>query len=112
MRRRSISARSETVSSRRRPAAWDPVTWRVRPARSRRQELDLAPEQVPERLVAGRLDEADREFERPDLDHVARDDRQILAAVDADERLVGVDDAADAGLPRGHHDRTEHSATQ
>ena len=59
-RRRSISARSVTVSSR------SGRRWRsLAPSRSRRQQLDLAPEQVPERQRAGRLDEADRAARAP-----------------------------------------------
>ena len=57
-------------------------------------------QQVPERLRARRLDEADRAFDGADLDDVADADRDVLAAVDRDERLVGVDDAAADDLAR------------
>ena len=43
----------------------------ARPSRSRRQQLDLGPQQVPERHRAGRLDEPDRALEGADLDDVA-----------------------------------------
>ena len=55
---------------------------------SRGQQLDLRPQQVPERHAAGRLDEPDRPLERPHLDHVADLDPVVLAAVDRDQRLV------------------------
>ena len=67
---------------------------------SRRQQLHLVAEQVPERLRAARLDEADRPLERTDLDDVADRDRQVLAPVDRDERLVRVDDPAADDLLR------------
>ena len=38
---------------------------------------------------------------RPDLDDVADRDRHVLAAVDRDERLVGVDDPAADDLASG-----------
>ena len=50
------------------------------------------PEQVPERDRPVGLDEPDRAGPGRHLDDIADGDRQVLAAVDADERLVGVDD--------------------
>ena len=75
--------------------------------RSRRQQLHLVAEQVPERLRALRLDEADRALQGADLDDVADRDRQVLAAVDRDERLVGVDDPAADDLLRADDDRAD-----
>ena len=72
-----------------------------RARRSRRQQLHLVAEQVPERLGALRLDEADRPFQGVDLDDVADRDRQVLATVDRDERLVRVDDPAADDLLAG-----------
>ena len=51
-------------------------------------------EEVPERQRPDRLDEPDRTLDRPHLDHVADPDREVLAAVDRDERLEGIEDSA------------------
>ena len=61
--------------------------------------------------LPARLDEPDRPGERPDLDDVADRDREVLAAVDRDDRLGRVDDPArgrsgparrrPSGSPRG-----------
>ena len=56
---------------------------------------------------AARLDEADRPLERPDLDDVADRDREVLAAVDRDERLVRVDDRQRTTWLGLDHDRAD-----
>ena len=95
-RSRSIRARSVTVSSSSRPDASS-----LGRVASRRQQLHLVAEQVPERLRALRLDEPDRPLQGADLDDVADRDRQVLATVDRDERLVRVDDPAADDLAAG-----------
>ena len=52
-------------------------------------------------------EEADRSFQGAHLDHVPDGDRQVLAAVDGDQRLVRVDDAAADDLFRADDDRAE-----
>ena len=53
------------------------------------------------------LDEPDRPLDGPDLDDVADRERHVLATVDRDERLVGVDDRAADDLARADDDRPD-----
>ena len=97
-RSRSISARSVTVSSSRRPTSRilagvhegsSATLWRSR------SQNGCAPSGSTRRI--GPLEGAD-------LDDVADRDRDVVAAIDRDERLVRVDHLAVDGLVRAHDD--------